>query len=160
MGSMKMSNILTLGTLEAEKCTKQKRQQHCGTPCILQGCLSRGGAKLRVSPPSSPPPGIKAEIIFFSLIFIFFGVVELFVVVDLLNFYSQTESFFFSLVSVKLISFLFFPIFLIIFILAHFFSSSSSDSFFFQIMYCLNYTFTNLLIAPNHQCSWSVWTCI
>ena len=33
MGSTKMSNILTLGTLEAEKCTKQKRQQHCGTPC-------------------------------------------------------------------------------------------------------------------------------
>ena len=38
MGCMKMSNILTLGALTAEKCTKQKRQQHCGTPC------SRGSA--------------------------------------------------------------------------------------------------------------------
>ena len=36
MGSTKMSNILTLGALEAKICTKQKRQQHCGTPCSIK----------------------------------------------------------------------------------------------------------------------------
>ena len=35
MGWTKKPNIFTLAALEAEKCTKQKKQQHCGTPCSL-----------------------------------------------------------------------------------------------------------------------------
>ena len=42
MGYTKMSNILTLGALEAEKYTKQKRKQHCGLRFICENKLKGG----------------------------------------------------------------------------------------------------------------------
>ena len=35
MGSMKMSKILALGALEAEKLQKPRWPKYCGTPCRL-----------------------------------------------------------------------------------------------------------------------------